>query len=81
MTRKQAINQINATLERLPDKRLEALAELAETWTQPSIYSSLSELERAEIDAALDDLDRGEGIDWKIVRTDLDALSAVRRAD
>ena len=73
MTRKQAINQINATLERLPDELLETLAELAEAWTQPSVFSSLSESEKAEINAALDELDRGEGIDWKIVKADLDA--------
>ena len=72
-TRKQAIAQIHATIERLPDDRLETLAELAETWTEPSVYSSLSSAEKSEINAALDDLDRGEGIDWKLVKSKLDA--------
>ena len=73
MTRKQAIAQINATIDRLPDERLRTLVELAEEWTKPSVYSSLSAAEKAEINAALDELDRGEGIDWKIVKSRLDA--------
>ncbi len=73
MTRKQAIAQINATIERLPDEQLETLAELTAAWTQPSVYSTLSSAEQAEINAALDELDRGEGIDWKLVKAALDA--------
>ena len=73
MTRKQAIAQINATLERLPDERLEAMAELAEAWTRPTAFSTLSPSDRAEIDAALDELDRGEGVGWDSVKASLEA--------
>lgn len=73
MTRQQAIDRINATLVRLPDERLEAMAEIADAWTKPTVFSSLSPSERTEIDAALDELDRGEGIDWNTVKSGLDA--------
>ena len=73
MTRKEAIDHIHATLERLPDERLEAMAALADSWTRPSVFSSLSAVERAEIDAALDELDRGEGLDWDEVKARLDS--------
>jgi hypothetical protein len=73
MTRTDAIAEINATLETLPDERLEMLAELAQSWTRPTVFSSLSDTEKAEIDAALDELDRGEGVAWGAVRAELDA--------
>jgi putative addiction module component (TIGR02574 family) len=73
MTRTDAIAEINATLERLPDERVEMLAQLAQSWARPTVYSSLSDAEKAEIDAALDELDRGEGIAWGAVRAELDA--------
>lgn len=73
MTRTEAIDQIKATLDQLPDERLETLAELAQTWTRPTVYSTLSDAERAEVDAALDELDRGEGLAWEAVKAELDA--------
>jgi hypothetical protein len=70
MTRTQAIAQINATLEQLPDERL---AMLAEAWTRPTAYATLSDADKAEIDAALDELDRGEGDAWEDAKAELDA--------
>jgi len=73
MTRSEALAQIESTLARLSDERLETLAELAEAWTKPFAYSSLSDDEKAAIDAALDELDRGEGLAWDDVRAELDS--------
>lgn len=62
MTRTQAIDLIRAKLDTLPDDRLEVLAEVASAWDKPTVYSTLDAAEKADIDAALDELDRGEGI-------------------
>jgi hypothetical protein len=62
MTRTEAISLIKAKLDTLPDDRLEVLAEVAQAADRPTIYSTLSDAEKAEIDVALDALDRGEGI-------------------
>ena len=71
MTRSEAITQINAILEQLTSERLEVMAELAKAWTRPTIYSTLTDAERGEIDTALDELDRGEGIPGEQVFTEL----------
>jgi len=73
MPRNETIEQINATLERLPDDRLDDLAALATAWAQPTAYSALSDADRSAIDAALDALDRGEGESWETVKDGLDA--------
>ena len=62
MTRTQAIDLIRAKLDTLPDDRIEALAEVASAWDKPTVYSTLSDADKADIDAAVDELDRGEGI-------------------
>lgn len=72
MTRHQTIEKINSALQHLPDERLDALATLAEAWTQPTVYSSLPESETSKIEAALDELNRGEGLAWDDVRAGLD---------
>ena len=64
MTRAEAIDLIQAKLIAMPDERVEALAELAEAWSKPTVYSTLPDAEKAAIDAALDRLDRGEGLSW-----------------
>ena len=73
MARTETIAQINATLERLPDDRLDDLAVLAAAWMRPTAYSKLTDAERIAIDAALDALDRGEGEGWESVKGGLDA--------
>lgn len=62
MTRTQAIDLIKAKLDTLPDDRLELLAEVASAMDRPTVYSTLSDADKAGIDDALDELDRGEGI-------------------
>ncbi len=73
MTRTEAIDRIKAKLDELPDERIEVLAELTEAWSKPTVYSTLSDAEKAEIDAALDRLDRGEGVPLETVKARLDA--------
>ncbi len=73
MTRTEAIDLIKAKLDQLPAERIEMLAEMAQAWTEPTVYSTLSDAEKTEIDAALDELDRGEGVPWETVKADLDA--------
>lgn len=73
MTRSQAVDIIKARLDALPDERVEALAELADAWSRPTVFSTLSDAEKAEIDAAIEELDRGEGVPWGTVKADLDA--------
>lgn len=80
MTRTQAIDLLKAKLEQLPDERIETLAEMAAAWTEPSVYSTLSAADKAEIDAALDELDRGEGVPWDAVKADLDAKIKAAKA-
>lgn len=74
MTRAEAIDLIQAKLIAMPDERVEALAELAEAWSKPTVYSTLPDAEKAAIDAALDRLDRGEGLSWIDVKARLDAM-------
>ena len=62
MTRTQAIDLIKAKLDTLPDDRIEVLAEVAIATDRPTVYSTLTDAEKPDIDAALDELDRGEGI-------------------
>ena len=71
MTRTQAIDLIRAKLDTLPDERVEVLAEIAEAWDSPTVFSTLSDAERSELDAAVDELDRGEGIPGEQVFTGL----------
>ena len=71
MTRTEAIDLIQAKLKALPDERVEVLAELAQAWTTPTVYSTLPVAEQTAIGLALDELDRGEGVAWDSVATDL----------
>ena len=73
MTRREAITSINATLADLSDERLQVLADLARTWAQPTAFSSLSPAERAELDAAVDELDQGNVIGWDDLQVGLEA--------
>ena len=50
------------------------LAKMAEAWSRkPTVYETLSDADKAEIDAALDRLDRGEGVPWETVKADMEA--------
>ena len=73
MTRTQAIDLIKSKLDELPDERVETLAAMAQAWTEPTVYSTLGDADKAEIDAALDRLDCGEGIPLEGVKARLDA--------
>jgi hypothetical protein len=79
MTRSEAIAQIAANAEKLNDEQLEGLAAFTSTLVLPSVYSTLSPPEKAAIDAALDRLDRDEGIPGEEVFARFDArIAAVK---
>lgn len=73
MTRREAITSINSTLAELSDERVRALAELARSWLQPTVFSTLSAADRAELDGAVDGLDIGESVAWETVQAELEA--------
>ena len=74
MTRIQTIDQIKSKLDKLTDEQLAAIAQMANALAeQPSVYSTLSDAEKTEIDAALDELDAGKGVPWETVKADLEA--------
>ena len=80
MTRSQAIAQIAANAEKLSDEQLDGLAAFTAALVRPSVYSTLSPAEKAAIDAALDRLDRGDGIAGEEVFSRLDARIAAVKA-
>ncbi|MFM9942241.1 MAG: hypothetical protein ACKVP7_22385 [Hyphomicrobiaceae bacterium] len=81
MTRTKAIAEIEAVLPTLADEQVQALADLARRWTEPSVYSTLSAKGRAEIDAALDRLDAGQGVPGATVLDRIDArIAAAKRS-
>jgi hypothetical protein len=57
------IARITAACEQLDDDQLDHIVQLATSMLGPSVYSTLSEAERREIDEAIARLDRGESID------------------
>jgi Mg/Co/Ni transporter MgtE len=73
MTRTQAIAQLAADLGQLPDERIEVLAELARTWTEPTVFSRLSPKDQASILEAFASVERGEGLDYAAVKANLQA--------
>jgi hypothetical protein len=80
MTRSEAIAQIAANAEKLNDDQLEGLAAFTTALVRPSVYSTLSPAEKTALDAALDRLDRGEGIPGEEVFARLDARIAAAKA-
>jgi RNA polymerase-interacting CarD/CdnL/TRCF family regulator len=80
MTRSEAIAQIAANAEQLNDEQLEGLAALTAALVGPSVHSELSAEEKAALDAALDRLDRGEGIPGEDVFARIDARIAAAKA-
>ena len=59
MTRTEAITQLAQNAERLSDEQLRALLDLTATMNTPSVYATLSDVERASIDAGIADLEAG----------------------
>jgi len=60
MTRLETLTLIGNKIAALDDERMEILADLLQSWSEPLVYSSLPQTEKTKIDAALDRLDRGE---------------------
>ena len=79
MTRAETIAQIAANAEKLDDEQLEGLVALTEALPGPSVFSTLSPADRAALEAALDRLDRGEGIPGEEVFARLDARIAAAK--
>ena len=73
MTRTQSIDQIKAQLDELSDDQLAVLADMASTLAQSSVYATLDDADKAQIDAALDRLDAGQGVAWADVKSRLGA--------
>ncbi len=73
MNRTETIEMITARLEALTDEQLAAIADMARAAAARPVYATLSDREKAEIEAALDRLDRGEGVPIENVRAKLDA--------
>ena len=80
MSRAEALARIAANAEKLNDEQLEGLAALTSDLVRSTVYSTLSPAEKAAIDAALDRLDRGEGIPGEEVFARLDARIAAAKA-
>jgi len=80
MTRTEAIAQIAANAEKLNDDQLDGLVAFTSTLVQPSVYSTLSPTDKVALDAALDRLDRGDGIPGEEVFARLDARIAAAKA-
>ncbi len=79
----KALEQAIAKVRTLPEDRQRHAAEILEQIAgapEGTVYTTLSEDEKAEIDAALDQLDRGEGVAWDNVKRDLEARIAAPRA-
>lgn len=62
MTRADALSIISKTLPSLDDERVEFVAEMIKSWSEPSVFVRLPVAERAKIDAALDRLDNGQTV-------------------
>jgi hypothetical protein len=80
MTRSEAIAQIAANAQQLNDEQLEGLAAFTAALVGPNVYSTLSAAEKAALDAALDRLDRGEGMPGEEVFARIDARIAAAKA-
>jgi hypothetical protein len=79
MIRSEAIAQIAANAEKLNDEQLKGRAAFTAALIRLSIYSTLPPAENAALDAALDCLDRGEGIPGEDVFDRLDARIAAAK--
>ena len=73
MTKTETISLIQATLPSLPEDRVDIVAAMLKTWSEPSVYERLSQHERDKIEAALDRLDGGQSVSAETVFSDLAA--------
>jgi hypothetical protein len=73
MGRIEAIAAVQANLDTLSDERVELLAQLIETWSAPSVFSTLPPADRAALDASIDQAERGDVISWDSVKARLEA--------
>jgi ABC-type phosphate/phosphonate transport system permease subunit len=76
MTRSEAIAQMAANAEKRNDEQRAGLAAFTATRVRRCVYSTLPPAEKAVLDAALDRLDRGEGIPGEDVFHRLDGRIA-----
>lgn len=72
MTRTQAIATVQSTIGTLSDDRVQLLADMVQSWSKPTVYSSLPDPDRAELDAAIDSVERGEAISWTSAQAELE---------
>jgi hypothetical protein len=79
MSRSEGIAQIATNAEKLNDEQLAGLAGFTSALVQPSVYSTLQSAEKALLDAALDRLDRGEGMPGEDVFRRMDARIAAAK--
>ena len=73
MTRHQNISLITSKLAELSEDQLAALADMAQAFTSGTVYETLSDDDKAEIDRALDRLDSGKGVPWSEAKARLEA--------
>ena len=56
------MNLLKARLALLPDERIEALAELADAYSRPTFFSTMTAEQKAELVKSIAEADRGEGV-------------------
>ena len=61
MTRTEAINMLTARLADLSDERIETLAELADAYSRPTFFSTMTAKQHAGLAQSIAEADRGEG--------------------
>ncbi|MCI0552501.1 MAG: hypothetical protein L0287_16245, partial [Anaerolineae bacterium] len=77
--RTEAIMQITSTVSQLDDDRVQVLAEIAQSLTHPTVFSTFTANEWDEINAALDEVDRGEAMSGERVFAELHQSIATAR--
>lgn len=80
MSKIETIARITAACQHLDDTQLADIEELATSMLGPSVYSTLSESERREIDEAIASLDRGEKVSGPEFMAELKAGIASAKA-
>ena len=53
---------LKARLAHLPDERIETLAELADAFSRPTFFSTMTAEQMAELAKSIAEADRGEGV-------------------